>query len=187
MRELEPTTLDSLRKLFAYYKSLGEKAMAQVTDEQLFWQATPEGNSIAILVKHLWGNMRSRFTDFLTSDGEKPDRNRDTEFEMEMAHRMVVEEYWEKGWKILFAALDELTPEDLVRIVYIRNEGHMVIEALHRQLGHYAYHVGQMVLLSRTMAGDDWTSLSIPKGKSEEFNQKRFSAEKSRKHFTDSK
>ncbi|HHG83432.1 MAG TPA: DUF1572 domain-containing protein [Bacteroidetes bacterium] len=187
MSELDTTTLNSLRKMFTYYKSLGEKAIEQVNDEQLFWQPSPEGNSIAILVKHLWGNMRSRFTDFLTSDGEKENRHRDTEFEIEMAHRMIILEYWEKGWKIFFDALDGLEAADLSRTIYIRNEGHQVIEALHRQLGHYAYHIGQMVLLAKTVAGDDWTSLSIPKGKSEMFNKGKFSQEKSNKHFSDEK
>lgn len=181
----ESATLDSLRKLYAYYKNLGEKAMAQVSDDMLFWQPSPEGNSIAILVKHLAGNMHSRFTDFLTTDGEKPSRNRDGEFEIDAIGREDLNDIWEKGWKIVLDTLGNLGPQDMGSTVYIRNEGHLVVEALHRQLGHYAYHVGQMVLLARTIAGDDWTSLSIPKGQSKQFNEKMFGQEKQQRHFTD--
>jgi hypothetical protein len=182
---LASATLESLRKLFAYYKSLGDKAMAQVPDEMVFWTPSVDGNSIAILVKHLAGNMRSRFTDFLTTDGEKPSRNRDAEFETEDIEREELLAYWEIGWESLFTALNSLRPEDMGTTVYIRNEGHLVVDALHRQLGHYAYHVGQMVQLARMISGENWTSLSIPRGESEKFNQEKSSQEKGDRHFTE--
>jgi hypothetical protein len=181
----ETSTLESLRKLYTYYKSLGEKSMAQVPDDMLFWQPSPEGNSIAILVKHLAGNMQSRFKDFLTTDGEKPSRNRDGEFEIDAIGREELMGYWEVGWGIALDTLNGLRSEDMGSTVYIRNEGHLVVEALHRQLGHYAYHVGQMVLFARMIVRDEWTSLSIPKGESTQFNKKKFSEEKQKRHFTD--
>lgn len=179
------STLVSLRKLFAYYQELGFKAMAQVKDEELSRPLIPDGNSISIIVKHLAGNMRSRFTDFLTSDGEKPWRDRESEFEGAHASREQLVNDWNSGWACLFAAIEPLADVDLVRIVHIRNEGHTVQEALHRQLAHYAYHVGQIVLLARTFAGAEWTSLSIPRGGSKAFNAERFAKPAERRHFTD--
>lgn len=175
----------SITKLFHYYEQLGYQAIAQVTDDDLHRVLTPEGNSIAIVVRHMAGNMRSRFTDFLTSDGEKPWRHRDSEFEDEGLHRAALIKDLESGWACFFAATEPLTREDMSRIVYIRNEGHTVEEALHRQLAHYAYHVGQIVLLARTFAGDKWRSLSIPKNASSAFNAEKFAEEAKRKHFTD--
>ena len=160
---------DSL-SLFRYYKQLGERAMAQVPDEALFAIPDPESNSIAIIVKHLTGNMRSRWTDFLTSDGEKPDRNRDTEFESPPATRAKLMALWETGWKCVFGAIEPLTDEDLAREIKIRTEPHSVLQAINRQLAHYPYHIGQIVFLARHYAGDRWTSLSIPRGKSAAFN-----------------
>jgi hypothetical protein len=148
-------------------KSLGEKAMAQVTDEQLNLQLDPESNSIAVIVKHLSGNMLSRWTEFLTSDGEKPWRQRDQEFEApDPLDREQVMALWERGWNCLFAALAGLRPEDLARRVPIRGEELSVVEAINRQVSHYAYHVGQLVFLAKHLAGPRWTSLSIPRGRS---------------------
>lgn len=140
--------LKSADRQFRYYKKLGEDAMAQLPDEQLFWQANEDSNSIAIIVKHLWGNMLSRWTDFLTTDGEKPGRNRDGEFEADINSRAVLMEKWDAGWQCLFNALGSITDEDLERIIYIRNEGHTVLEAINRQIAHYCYHVGQVVFLA---------------------------------------
>jgi hypothetical protein len=177
--------IESVTKQFAYYKMLGDKAIAQIPDEGLFWQFNEESNSIAVIVQHLHGNMLSRWTDFLTSDGEKEWRNRDAEFEPEIRNREELMHRWEEGWACLFTALKPLTDQDLETIVYIRNQGHTVQEAINRQLAHYPYHVGQIVYIARMVAGGSWQSLSIPKGKSESYNVERFSEEKSRKHFTD--
>ena len=185
---MEPNTplnyLESVRSLFRYYKSLGEKAMGQLTDTGLKFQPGPESNNIATIVKHLYGNMLSRWTDFLDSDGEKPWRNRDGEFEDTLDNREAVMKAWEEGWDCVFRALDGLEEKDLLRIVYIRNEGHTVLEAVNRQLAHYSYHVGQIVFLARQIQGPEWQSLSIPKGKSKAFNQEKFSREKGRRHFS---
>jgi len=160
---------DSLA-LFRMYKSMGERAMAQVADEQLGVALDPESNSIAIIVKHLAGNMRSRWTDFLATDGEKPDRQRDSEFEAPPATRAALMELWEAGWCCVFGALEPLTDADLARTVYIRNEPHSVLQAINRQLGHYACHIGQIVFLAKHFQSSRWVSLSIPRGKSGEFN-----------------
>jgi len=158
------------RAQFRSFKAMGERAMAQVTDDQLQVALDPESNSIAVIVKHLAGNMRSRWTDFLTSDGEKPDRNRDTEFEAPPATRAALMELWESGWRSVFSALEPLTDADLSRTVYIRNEPHSVMQAINRQIAHYACHVGQIVFLAKHLASSKWTSLSIPRGKSAEVN-----------------
>ena len=155
--------------------------MAQVADEQLFASLDAEANSIAIIVKHLAGNMRSRFTDFLTSDGEKPDRNRDSEFEEAASTRDELMRQWENGWAIVFGALEPLTDEDMDRTVTIRGEAHSVMQAIHRQVAHYAYHVGQIVLLAKHAAGPRWESLSVPRGKSEEFNRRVAAGEASQR------
>ena len=151
------------------YKKQGEAAMAQVKDECLTAVLDPESNSIATIVKHLAGNMRSRWTDFLTTDGEKPDRERDAEFESPPAARAEVLAAWESGWKCVFDALEALTDADLGRTVYIRGEAHSVMQAINRQMGHYAAHIGQIVLLAKHYQSSDWKSLSIPRGKSKEF------------------
>lgn len=168
-----------------YYKQLGDKAMSQLSDEALFWQYNEESNSIAIIVQHLAGNMKSRFTDFLTSDGEKSWRNRDAEFVPVIHDRKSLEEEWESGWKIVLDTINSLTDADLERIIYIRNEGHTVMEAFNRQLAHYPYHIGQMVFIAKMLTNKDWQSLSIPRNASAGYNASKFSAEKSRKHFTD--
>jgi hypothetical protein len=160
---------DSLA-VFRAYKSLGERAIAQVSDEQLQLALDPESNSIATIVKHLAGNMRSRWTDFLRTDGEKPDRNRDTEFEEPPATRAAVMELWEAGWRYVFAALEPLNDSDLERTVHIRNEPHSVMQAINRQVAHYALHIGQIIFLAKHLQSSRWVTLSIPRGKSGEFN-----------------
>lgn len=158
--------------IFKQYKQLAEKAMAQLSDEQLFWKPEPESNSIYLIVKHLHGNMLSRWTDFLTSDGEKEWRNRDSEFEDDQPGREAMMQQWEAGWSCLFEALAPLTSDDLGRIVQIRKEDHSVMEAVNRQVAHYSYHVGQIVFLAKMMRSDAWQSLSIPRNKSREFNER---------------
>ena len=162
---------DSL-SLFRFSKSLADRAMAQVTDEQLNVTLDPEANSIALIVKHMAGNMRSRWTDFLTTDGEKPNRNRDSEFVDPPATRTELLALWEDGWSRLFAAIEPLSDADLARTITIRGEAHSVLQAINRQLGHVSYHVGQIVFLAKHLASDRWQSLSVPRGKSAEFNSK---------------
>lgn len=176
--------LTSIKRQFEYYKSLGEKAMAQVNDESLFWQPNEDSNSIAIIVKHLHGNMKSRWTDFLTTDGEKPNRNRDDEFVDNIDSRLQLMAIWNEGWQILMNTLDKLTEADLEKIIYIRNEGHTVTEAINRQLAHYPYHIGQIVYIAK-ICSDNFISLSIPKNSSSEYNSKKFKEEKTTKHFTE--
>jgi hypothetical protein len=177
--------LTSTRKLFQHYKGMAEKAIAQLDDEQINWRPNDSSNSIAIIVHHLSGNMLSRFTDFLTSDGEKPWRDRDAEFETGYATRAEMMEAWEKGWTVVFGAVDSVKNEDLDKIIYIRNEGQTVVEALQRQLAHYASHIGQILYIGKTLKGDEWKSLSIPKGQSKGYNQDKFGQEKTIRHFTD--
>lgn len=162
---------DSL-SLFRYYKKLAEQAMQQLSDEQLFTGLDNESNSIAIIVKHLAGNMRSRWTDFLATDGEKPDRNRDSEFADPPVTRTALLEMWEDGWSRLFTSLEALTDADLGRTVTIRGEAHTVMQAINRQLAHYPHHVGQIVMLAKHFAGGEWQSLSIPRSRSSEFNRR---------------
>jgi len=173
-------TEDSL-SLFRYYKKLGEGAMEQVSDEQLFAALDEEMNSIAIIVKHIAGNMRSRWTDFLTSDGEKPDRNRDTEFEQPPGTRAELLNLWNDGWERVFAALEPLSDSDLERTVTIRGEPHSVMQAINRQIAHYSYHVGQIVFLAKHLNASGWKSLSVPRNKSTEFNRKVLAGEKSQR------
>jgi hypothetical protein len=162
--ELRAVYLRDIARTYRNYKALGERAIAQVSDADLHALIDPESNSIAIVVKHLAGNLRSRFTDFLTSDGEKPDRNRDGEFEMpERASREDMLRWWDSSWAIALASIDALAPEDLDRMVRIRGEEFLVLESLNRLAAHAAYHVGQIVLLAKHFAGSNWTSLSIPK------------------------
>lgn len=171
--ELGEHYLETSLREFRRLKKAAEKAMSQVSDEQFFRQLDPEANSIAHIVKHLAGNMRSRWTNFLTADGEKPDRRRDTEFELDAGDtRASLMERWEEGWQIAFAAIEPLTGEDLLRTVVIRDEPHTVVQAIHRQLTHYGEHVGQIVFLAKHLCGSRWQTLSIPRGKSEEFNSR---------------
>ncbi|EAY24978.1 DUF1572 family protein [Microscilla marina] len=176
--------LESAQKQFEYYKLLGEKTMAQLSDEELFWQANESSNSVAIIGKHLWGNMRSRWSDFLTSDGEKEWRNRDAEFEADIKNREELMQKWEEGWQTVFEALASITVDNFDTTVYIRNMGHTITEAVNRQMAHYAYHIGQLVFLGKLLKGKQWQSLSIAKGKSQVYNQEKFAKPKHREHFT---
>lgn len=168
---------------FRYYKELGEKTIEQVQDIKLSFQINNETNSINTIVKHLSGNMISRWTDFLNSDGEKEFRNRDDEFNDTIESKKELMEIWEQGWNVLFDTLEGLSFQDLEKIIYIRNEGHTVIESINRQLCHYSYHVGQIVMIGKIICGDKWNSLSIPKGESQSFNLNKFSKDKDRRHF----
>jgi len=162
--------LDEARRQMRGHKRAGEGAMAQLKDAEFFVTLDPESNSVAILIKHLAGNMRSRFTDFLTSDGEKPDRLRDREFEVNGAiTRADVMRWWEEGWAIVLGAVETLKPEDVMRTVTIRGESHTVLQAINRQIAHYAAHVGQIVFLAKHLRSSEWKTLTIPRGKSEEF------------------
>jgi len=158
--------------LFRYYKNLAERAMAQCPDAALFTALDAESNSIAVIVKHMSGNMRSRWRDFLTSDGEKPDRNRDTEFEEAPKTRAELLELWERGWKYVFHALQPLTDADVGRTVTIRNEPHSVMQAINRQIAHYSHHIGQILFLAKHLtftSTGEWQSLSVPRGQSKQF------------------
>ena len=177
--------IDASVKLFKYYQSLGEKTFDQLPDKALFWSFGPHDNSIAVIVKHLHGNMLSRWTDFLESDGEKEWRDRDGEFEPTIQDRESLKQAWDEGWTCLLGALSALSEDDLNRIIYIRKMGHTVTEAIQRQLAHYAYHVGQIVYIGRMYAQGDWTSLSIPKNQSKQYNEAKFAKQRARKHFTE--
>lgn len=177
--------LESIKKQFLYYKTLGEKAMEQLEPEQLFISVNEDTNSIAMIVQHLSGNMLSRWTDFLTTDGEKEWRNRDAEFEVIITTKEELLTSWNKGWDCFFNAINALTPEQLEAIIYIRNEGHTVIEAINRQLAHYPYHIGQIVFYAKMLKQGEWNSLSIPKNKSNSYNADKFAKDKSIKNFTD--
>jgi hypothetical protein len=169
------------RDLLRYYKRLGERAIEQCTDAGLFTVLDAESNSIAIIVKHMAGNMRSRWTDFLASDGEKPDRNRDTEFETPPETRAALMTMWEAGWKTCLDALDALTDDELNRTITIRTEPHSVTQAINRQVGHYSYHVGQIVFLAKHFASQDWQTLTVPKKKSADFNRRVAAGEASQR------
>jgi hypothetical protein len=172
MNSLPSHYLDEIRRQLRGHKRLAEGALAQLKDEDFFVTLDPESNSIAILIKHISGNMRSRFTDFLTTDGEKPDRHRDGEFELsDKTTRAELMNWWEEGWKVVFGALDSLTPDDVMRTVQIRQEPHTVMQALNRALAHYATHLGQIVFLAKHFRSSEWKTLSIPRGKSEELNR----------------
>src|SRR5579872_5638979 len=171
---MEKDYLESTIKQFEYYRLLGEKAMEQLPEERLFWQYSEERNSIATIVKHLSGNMLSRWTDLLTTDGEKEWRNRDAEFENDIRTRDELLVIWNDGWECLLNTLKQLSADDLEKIIYIRNQGHTVMEAINRQLAHYPYHIGQIVYVAKMVSGNGWQSLSIPKGNSKSFNDEKF-------------
>jgi Protein of unknown function (DUF1572) len=171
---------DSL-SLFRFYKNMGERAMEQLSDEQLFIALDEEMNSIAIIVKHMAGNMRSRWTDFLTSDGEKPDRNRDTEFVAPPNTRAELMRVWNDGWDRVFHALEPLSDGDMEHKVLIRNEPHSVMQAINRQIAHYSYHCGQIVFLAKHLKGSDWKTLSVPRNKSADFNRRVLAGEASQR------
>lgn len=178
------STLTNSISLYEYYKSLGEKALHQTPDAALCWAPDENSNSISVIIKHLHGNMLSRWTDFLTTDGEKPWRERDKEFEEATIDRQSLMDQWDAGWSCLFLALKELSSDDLDKTIYIRNMGQTVEDAIMRQLAHYAYHVGQIVYLARLANSGDWSSLTIPKGDSGIYNQAKFSSGKRIEHFT---
>ena len=179
------STLKNTINVFEYYKSLGEKAMAQITDEALFHMPDEKSNSISVIVKHLHGNMLSRWTDFLTTDGEKEWRDRDSEFEETIETREEVMKQWNEGWACVFSALATLQPEDFDKTVYIRNMGQTVLEAIMRQMAHYAYHIGQIVYLARLFNEGDWKTLTIPKGGSATYNKEKNAPGKRIEHFTE--
>jgi uncharacterized damage-inducible protein DinB len=171
MTDLAGHYLDEIRRQMRAYKRLADGALTQVTEEEFFRELDPESNSLAVLVKHMAGNLRSRFTDFLTTDGEKPDRNRDQEFEVAIgATRKEALNYWEAGWKILFDTLTALKPEDVMRTVTIRGEPHTVLQALNRVLAHMAQHTGQVIFLAKHFKSTQWKTLSVPRGESKEFD-----------------
>ena len=177
--------LSSTIKQLAYYKSLGEKTFSQLSIDELQKEFNTDSNSISIIVKHLVGNMLSRWTNFLAEDGEKIWRHRDEEFEDTYTSKSDMIKDWNKGWQCVFDAISPLKDSDLERVIYIRNQGHTVTEAINRQLCHYSYHVGQIVFLGKLIKGTDWQTLSVAKGKSSEYNQDKFSKDKGRRHFTE--
>ena len=190
LMEINNTYLESVKKQFLYYKTIGEKSFDQLEPEQLFVAVNDDTNSIETIVKHLSGNMLSRWTDFLTTDGEKEWRNRDGEFDShfhgnDTQAKEQLLEIWNKGWTCLFDTLNSLQPDQLSTIIYIRNEGHTVVEAINRQLAHYPYHIGQIVFYAKMLKKTEWTSLSIPKNNSNNYNEGKFAQEKSIKNFTD--
>jgi uncharacterized damage-inducible protein DinB len=163
--------LESAKRIFVQYQKLGNDAMRQLEDAQFHWKPEPESNSVYLIVKHMHGNMRSRWTDFLTSDGEKSWRNRDQEFEDDTLTAKEIIELYDAGWDVLHQTLNELTDAQMGEIVTIRGEAHSVLEAINRQIAHYSYHVGQIVFLAKACKSQQWNSLSIPKDKSQEFNK----------------
>lgn len=177
--------LKSIIKTFAYYRSLGQKAIDQTSDNHLFQTVGPASNSIAVIVKHLHGNMMSRWTHFLEEDGEKEWRDRDGEFESTILDRAELQKKYDEGWDCLLETVRKLEPHQLTETVYIRNQGHTVVEAINRQMGHIPYHIGQIVYLSKMYSVEEWKSLSIPKGESKTFNKSHFEKPKRIEHFTD--
>ena len=167
--------LTTAKRDFQYYKTLGEKTFSQLDEKDCFWQFDSESNSIAVIVNHLYGNMKSRWTDFLSSDGEKEWRKRDLEFENQLKTKAEVLNRWEQGWNCIFKSLDLINEDNFNTKIYIRSQEHSVIQAINRQLTHYAYHVGQVVYIGRLIKGSKWKCLSTPRGKSEDFNQEKFS------------
>jgi len=172
-------------KQFQFYQLLAERTFSQIDEKTFFWQYNPESNSIAITAKHMAGNMISRWTDFLTTDGEKKWRNREGEFEVGSESRDDIMKLWQKGWQTLYNAIEEIDEGNFSQEVLIRNIPHSITEAVNRQIAHLAYHTGQIAYIGRMAKGSSWKSLSIPKGKSEEFNKKSFAQENRKEHFTD--
>jgi len=177
--------IESYIKQFKYYELLGKKTIDALSDQQLLSKTESESNSVANLVNHISGNMLSRWTDFMQADGEKEWRNRDREFEEVLESKYQLIEAWEKGWSCLYKAIEPLRDEDLTKSVYIRSKEHTVLEAINRQLAHYAYHIGQIVFIGKTKLNEDWKSLSIPKGNSKNYNAAQTAAGKRKEHFTD--
>jgi len=182
---MDSSYLPSTIKQFEYYKSLGDKTIAQLTFDELKKEFAQDSNSVSIIVKHLVGNMLSRWTNFLTEDGEKKWRKRDEEFIDDFKSKEELLDAWNKGWNCLFTAIKPLSNHNLEQVIYIRNQGHSVTEAINRQMMHYAYHIGQIVYIGKLIKGEHWKSLSIPKGQSKAYNKDKFQHDKSRKHFTE--
>ena len=179
------TYLHSVKRQFEYYKVLGEKTFDQLSEKECLEIPYEEGNSIAIIVNHLWGNMLSRWTHFLNEDGEKEWRQRDAEFEDIIKNKEEMMRKWNEGWQCLFDALNEINEENFNQEIFIRNQKHHIIDAVNRQVSHYAYHIGQIVLIGRMQKGKAWKSLSIPKGQSQQFNQEKMGKGLHGGHFTD--
>ena len=177
--------LESVKKQMLYYKTIAEKAIDQLDEQQLSLAVNENTNSINTIIQHMAGNMLSRWTDFLTTDGEKEWRNRDAEFDDSLKTKEEILEIWNKGWECFFNAINTLKPEQLSTIIYIRNEGHTAMDAINRQLAHYPYHIGQIVFYAKMLKESEWTSLSIPKNKSNSYNADKFAKDKSIKNFTD--
>ena len=177
--------LTTAKRDFQYYKTLGEKTFSQLEEKDCFWQFDSESNSIVVIVNHLYGNMKSRWTDFLSSDGEKQWRKRDLEFKNQLKTKAEVLNRWEQGWDCVFKSLDSINEDNFNTKIYIRSQEHSVIQAINRQLTHYAYHVGQVVYIGRLIKGSKWKYLSIPEGKSDDFNQEKFLRGKHQGQFTD--
>ncbi|MFD2613676.1 DUF1572 family protein [Paenibacillus gansuensis] len=183
--DFQKAYLQHIKSQFQYYKTLGERAIHQLEPEQLFLAANEDTNSIAAIVKHLWGNMLSRWTNFLTEDGEKSWRNRDAEFVNDLQSKEEVMEKWNEGWAVFLGAIDSIRPEQLTATIYIRNEGHSVFDAINRQLAHYPYHVGQIVYAAKLLKTGSWDSLSIPRNSSQSYNSAKFAQERRTKHFAE--
>ncbi len=183
MQSFQTNFLENAVIQFEYYKMLGDKSFQQLNENECFWQHNDDSNTIAIIAKHLVGNMLSRWTNFLTEDGEKEWRKRDQEFENTYKTKDAILIAWEEGWSCLFDAIKPLTEKDFEKLIYIRNMGHTIQEAITRQLCHYAYHVGQIVYLAKMIKGEKWISLSVPKGESAAYNKDKFDKPKTRKHF----
>lgn len=177
--------IESTQKQFRYYKSLADQTIAAIPEQSLFWKYNEESNSIAVILNHISGNLLSRWSDFLTSDGEKSWRDRDSEFVEYTISKEEILEKWERAWAVLFDVLDNLTTAQLEEIIYIRNMGQTVVEAINRQTAHYAYHIGQIVYVGRMILNEEWVSLSIPKNNSKRYNDEKFGKPKRREHFTD--
>lgn len=177
--------LEAIKKQFLYYQSLGAKTFDQIPSDKIHWQYNTESNSIAIIVKHMVGNMLSRWTNFQTEDGEKEWRNRDNEFEDTYTSKEEMMNEWKKGWQCLFDAIATLKEDNLNDLIYIRNQGHTVSEAINRQLAHYSYHIGQIVFIGRMIQNEQWKSLSIPKNASKMYNKEKFDKKRNTDHYTD--
>lgn len=177
--------ISSTIKQYQYYKSLADGTIDQLEDAHLHWKYNEECNSIAMIIKHVAGNMLSRWTDFRTTDGEKSWRHRESEFADDLHDRQAILAYWEKGWQTCLASLNSVQDEELDDIIYIRNQGHTIVEAINRQLAHYAYHIGQIVHIGKMMKGIEWQSLSIPRGRSDQYNAIKMDQDKNRGHYTD--
>jgi hypothetical protein len=177
--------LDNTIKLAQYYKKLGNSTFDQLKEDDIHWSAGDSSNSISCIVKHLWGNMLSRWTNLMTEDGEKSWRQRDAEFVDDIQTMDEMLSKWDEGWNCFISAIQSLNPEDLNKTIYIRNEGQSVMDAIQRQMAHYPMHIGQIIYAGKIMRGDEWISLSIPKGNSQSYNEKKFANEKADKHFTD--